>query len=99
VTTYSSRAHVITESPARYAKQLASHLGHKLPFTHDDDRSWTVQLETAQGLLVAGDGVLSLHVESSDEETLARLQDVLARHLERFGQRHELTVAWHRNAA
>jgi hypothetical protein len=29
-----------------------------------------------------------------DAESLARIEDVLGRHLARFGQRQELTVTW-----
>ena len=32
-----SRADVATDSPARYAKQLVSHLGRKVSFVEDDD--------------------------------------------------------------
>ena len=41
-----------------------------------------------------GEGVLTLLAEGPDAESLARVQDVLGRHLERFGQRNELTVSW-----
>jgi hypothetical protein len=43
---------------------------------------------------VVGDGVLTLLAEAPDAETLGRVQDVLGRHLERFGQRSELAVVW-----
>ena len=41
-----------------------------------------------------GDGVLTLRAQAPDTETLERVQDVLGRHLERFGQRNELVVTW-----
>ena len=34
-----------------------------------------------------------------DVEALAVVEDVLGRHLERFGARRELTVSWQRPAA
>jgi hypothetical protein len=37
---------------------------------------------------------LGRRVEASDAESLARVQHVLGSHLERFGQRNELTVSW-----
>jgi uncharacterized protein len=46
---------------------------------------------------VVGDGVLTLTAEGPDEEGVARVEDVLGRHLERFGQRNELTVTWVRS--
>ncbi len=37
---------------------------------------------------------LELRAAAGDPEALARLQDVLARHLEHFGARRELIVTW-----
>jgi hypothetical protein len=39
-----SQAAVATSTPARYAKQLLSHLGRKVDFTPDGDGSWTSQI-------------------------------------------------------
>ena len=51
----------------------------------------------ARGRIAAVDvDVLSLHLEASDAETLDRLEHALGSHLERFGARAGLTVAWHR---
>jgi uncharacterized protein len=38
--------------------------------------------------------MITLLAEAPDAESLARVQHVLGSHLERFGQRNELTVAW-----
>ena len=96
--TLTSHADVRTDAPARYAKQLVSHLGRKAPFTEQADGAWTVTVGDARGRIVIGDDVLSLHVEASDVETLNRLQHALGSHLERFGARAGLTVAWQRAA-
>jgi len=88
-----ARADVPTDAPARYAKQLVSHLGHRVEFTTEGDTS-TASIGEATGSIVVGDGVLTLLAEAPDAETLDRVQDVLGRHLERFGQRNELTVVW-----
>ena len=88
-----ARADVVTDAPERYAKQLVAHLGHRVEFTTDGGRS-TAQFGAGTGTVVVGDGVLTLLAEGPDDESLARVQDVLARHLERFGQRNELTVTW-----
>jgi hypothetical protein len=98
MTTLSSRADVRTDAPARYAKQLVSHLGRKVQFTEDADGAWTVVVGDARGRIVVGDGVLTLHVEASDVETRDRLEHAFGNHLERFGARAELTVAWQRDA-
>jgi uncharacterized protein len=84
---------VATEVPERYAKQLVSHLGRRLTFTTEGGTS-TAGIAGGVGIVVVGDGVLTLIAEAPDAETLATVQDVLGRHLERFGQRNELRVAW-----
>jgi hypothetical protein len=89
----SARADVVTDAPARYAKQLVSHLGHRVEFETVGDTS-TARFGDGTGHVVVGDGVLTLLAEAPDAESLARVQDVLGRHLERFGQRNELAVSW-----
>ncbi len=88
-----ARADVPTDAPARYAKQLVSHLGRRLEFTQDGDTS-TAAIGEGTGSIVVGDGVLTLLARAPHPEALARVQDVLGRHLERFGQRNELVVTW-----
>lgn len=88
-----SRADVGTDAPARYAKQLVSHLGRKLEFTTNGPTS-TATISAATAQITVGDGVLTLLATSSDEQGLATAEDVLGRHLERFGQRDELAVTW-----
>lgn len=88
-----ARADVLTEAPARYAKQLVAHLGHRVEFTTEGGTS-TASIGEATGSIVVGDGVLTLLAEAPDAESLERVQHVLGSHLERFGQRNELTVTW-----
>jgi hypothetical protein len=97
MTTLSSRADVPTDAPARYAKQLVSHLGRKVPFTEDAEGTWTTVIGDARGRITVGDGVLGLRAEAPEEEALARVEHVLGSHLERFGARAGLTVTWHRD--
>jgi hypothetical protein len=94
MTTLTSRADVRTDAPARYAKQLVSHLGRKVAFTEEVDGSWTTTVGEASGRIVVGEGVLTLLVEAPDTETLTRLEQAFGGHLERFGSRAELTVSW-----
>ena len=95
--TLSYRADVPTDSPERYAKQLVAHLGRKVAFV--DARTPAgpgsrVQIGTATGSVVPGDGVLVLLASGTDADDVARAQHVLGSHLERFGQRAELVVTW-----
>jgi uncharacterized protein len=89
----SARADVPTDTPERYAKQLVAHLGRRLEWATDGGTS-TARVGEGTGRVVVGDGVLTLLAEAPDAEGLARVQDVLGRHLERFGQRNELVVSW-----
>ena len=90
-----SRADVVTDAPARYAKQLVSHLGRKVEFSTDGDTS-TAEIGGATAQVVVGDGVLTLLAAGAQEESVARVEHVLGSHLERFAQRSELTVTWTR---
>ncbi len=88
-----SRADVVTATPERYAKQLVSHLGRRVEWVTDGATS-TATWGTATGRVVVGDGVLTLLASGPDAEAVAHVENVLGRHLERFGQRNELTVTW-----
>ena len=90
-----SRAVVVTTAPARYAKQLVSHLGRKVDFVSDGDVH-TAVIGDAVARIVVGDGVLTLEASAPQEEELARIEHALGSHLERFGQRAELVVEWER---
>ena len=86
-------AEVTTDAPERYAKQLVSHLGRRLTWGTDGATS-RAAIGAGVGTVVVGAGVLTLRAEAPDAETLDRIQHVLGSHLERFGQRNELTVTW-----
>ena len=91
------RADVTTVAPARYAKQLISHLGRKLTFVGDATTSpATASIGSATAGIAVGDGVLTLWAAGDDEESVARVEQVLGSHLERFAQREALVVRWMR---
>lgn len=91
--TFTSSADVDTDSPARYAKQLASHLGRKLAVREEgEDR--VLDFRTGSCLLHPADGVLELRAEADSEEGLTRIEEVVGSHLERFGQKRALSVTW-----
>ncbi len=94
----SSRADVVTDAPARYAKQLVSHLGRKVEFV-EDAGTWTATVLGSVARITVGDAVLVLQAEAPDDEGLARLEGALGNHLVRFGQRNELRVTWLRSTA
>jgi len=92
-----SSARVSTDRPQRYAKQLASHLGRRI------ETSWSEEegvgrlafSDGATGTMTAAPDALLLEVEGPAEE-IERLEDVVGRHLVRFGSKDELVVTWTR---
>ncbi len=87
-----SLARVATDSPERYAKQLAAHLGRRVAVTELADGSRRLTFEDGTALLDGTGTHLVMTVDAATPAAMAQVQDVLARHLVRFGQRQELTV-------
>jgi uncharacterized protein len=96
---FTSSAVVATDTPARYAKQLLSHLGRKNTVEPVADAPDGGRLVFAYGsaTLRPQDGRLLLDAAAQDADGLAHVEDVLQRHLERFGARAELKVEWDRS--
>jgi hypothetical protein len=95
---HTSVAVVTTDAPARYAKQLLSHVGRKATVEQLDDArdGGRLVFSYGTGTLRPQDGRLVMEATAADAESLAHVEDVLGRHLERFGARHRLTVTWQR---
>jgi uncharacterized protein len=89
-----SEARVATHTPARYLGQLCKHFEHKLPVTLTGD---TGSIAFAMGTcrLATDTDVLILRAEAADQEALAQVQDVVARHLVRFAFREPPQIEWH----
>jgi hypothetical protein len=88
-----AHAAVTTDGAPRYVKQLASHFGHKAAVSMEAEGP-RIALTGGSCLLVASDNSLELHALSETAEGLRRIQGVIGSHLERFGQREGLAVAW-----
>ncbi len=92
-----SVALVSTDSSARYAKQLLSHLGRKVqvePLPDQPEPAGRLVFAYGVGTVLPTPAGLELRAAAADADALARVQDVLARHLVRFGARRELAVTW-----
>ena len=92
-----STAVVVTDSPSRYAKQLLSHLGHKVtvePLADQSAPAGRLVFAYGTGTVVPQGGALVLEAAAAAAESLARVKDVMQRHLEKFGARRELLVSW-----
>ena len=90
----------------QHAGQMGTHLGRR-PGRHpgggappeilraesSDDRG-TLVLNWGRCTLQAGDGMLTLRAEAGDPDSLARIQELIAGRLEKFGRRDRLIVTW-----
>lgn len=100
-----SAAHVATERPTTYLKQLCEHFAD-VRHRHSA-QEFEVTLNDREGFIdfasvVSGtcrldarhEGVLIVEVSGSDEATLARVRRIVTKHLERFGGSDGLRVDW-----
>ena len=92
--TPSSTATVATDRAARYGKQLVSHLGRRATADWDEQTGtgW-IDFGETRAELTAGPDALDIRL-SAAPDAVARMEDVVGRHLVRFGARDELTVQW-----
>ena len=92
-----STAAVATARAPRYGKQLVSHLGRRSVGSWDET--------TGAGTLDMNDNAAHVTLNSTPEALLieircadaATYEDVVGRHLVRFGERDELKVSWERS--
>ena len=89
-----STARVTTDRPDRYRKQLAGHFGHKIEVREEPDRTVLVWGPGSTTTLTTAEQALVMVAQADDTEGLARVQDVTARHLVRFGGKDGLVVDW-----
>jgi hypothetical protein len=89
-----STALVPTDRAERYAKQLLSHLGRhdNLRVTESGDQ--VLDFSAGSCVVAAEPGGVRLTAEAEDAEKLAVVEDVVGRHLVRFGEKDELAVTW-----
>lgn len=93
-----SLASVSTANAGRYLSQLCKHWSHRFAVAFDKT-SGRIDMPSGVCLLTAGPGKLGLVLEAADDEGLTRLEDVVARHINRFAFREgELAFAWLRTA-
>jgi len=86
-------ARVDTALPERYAKQLASHLGRRCEI-REEGAVTRIITSAGECAVLSAPGVLEMRATADTTEDLERVMHVVGSHLERFGQRDELTVEW-----
>lgn len=90
-----SSAELVIERPARYAKQLASHIGTRAEVTNENGMSTIRFGFGGVGTIATSETSVLLTAEAEDQERLSRIQDVLGSHLLRFSKAAEGTaLAW-----
>ncbi len=89
-----STALVPTDRAERYAKQLISHLGRHDNASLNDAGEQVLTFSAGSCVVAAEADGVRLVADAKDSDQLAVVQDVIARHLVRFGEKDELTVDW-----
>ncbi|MFI0423455.1 DUF2218 domain-containing protein [Spongiactinospora sp. 9N601] len=94
MTRTTSTATVATDRPGRYGKQLVNHLGRHQggEWSEESDSGWIV-LGAGRTEVTCAEGALELRLDG-DADEMAGLEDVVGRHLVRFGAKDELVVRW-----
>lgn len=84
---------VETAHASRYLQQLCKHFAHKRPVSFDPGRG-EINFAIGDCHLEAEGERLTMTLTSPDAEQMARLQNVVVRHLERFAFREDLKIDW-----
>lgn len=79
-------ASVPTKSASRYLQQLCKHWSHKFEVEYDAAHG-RIPLPAGVATLDAGEDALIVKVEAEEGESLERLKQVVASHLDRFAFR------------
>jgi uncharacterized protein len=92
-----SNVYVPTASASRYLQQLCKHWGHKFEVTFTPEHG---EIRFGDGgtvvVLDATEQALDIRLATADAETAGRMEDVVARHVERFAFRETLKFDWSR---
>lgn len=89
-----STAHVVTDRPERYIKQLVSHMSHKARAVLGGDGRAVIEVRSGRCVLRPHGGGLEMIATAADAESLLGVQDVVARHLLRFATQEDLVADW-----
>jgi uncharacterized protein len=89
-----TQAIVPTDKASRYLQQLCKHWSHKFEVTFDAERGH-VPLPIGDARMTAGDDALTITLTIAEGGDMAKLQGVIASHLNRFAFREgELAYEW-----
>jgi hypothetical protein len=89
-----SYASVSIARPARYAKQLANHLSHKIE-SSPTNTGWDLVFSQGTASIVVTDHSINFFTSAATAENTAFIQDVMARHLRKFAAKEgDLIIDW-----
>ncbi len=88
-----SHAFVTTDTPARYISRLCKHFAHKIPVSFDETQGH-IQFGIGSAELAAEGNGLRLIARAQSAEVRPELEQVIARHFERFAWQEALTLEW-----
>ncbi|GLY49503.1 DUF2218 domain-containing protein [Lentzea sp. NBRC 102530] len=94
MTEFTSVGRSATGRASRYGSQLVKHFTAKDVEGSWEDTRGFVRFSFGLAEFEAADDALIMRVACTSEEDVARLRDVVERHLVRFGTRDELSVTW-----
>lgn len=89
----SAEARVATDRPSPYLRQLCRHFAHKADVSFTD-AAGEIRLGPGTCRLEAGERGLLLRAVAAEAPELEAVQRIVGAHLERFGRRDGLAVAW-----
>jgi hypothetical protein len=87
-----------SDKASRYLQQLCKHFGHKVDVVFGQ-RQGRVTLPMGICDLEAADDNLVMRVSAENAEDLARLEQVVGSHLERFAFRDDPKLTWTRETS
>ena len=88
-----AQAHVAIPTPSRYMNRLAKHFEHRVSVQRDE-RTASVAFPDASCAMQASDSHLDIRIECASAEQLARLQEVVTRHLKQVASQETFEVEW-----
>jgi hypothetical protein len=94
--TYRFEARVVTSRSARYLGQLCKHFAHRIPASFSGAQG-RVESLTGTCEMEASSNVLVLRASAADAPSLSQVEEVVARHLERFAFRDKPEITWSRS--
>jgi hypothetical protein len=78
-----------------YLKKFCRHFAHKLTAEFDDSHGH-IDFPFGDCRLQSSENLLTFTVEAESEESLEKMQAVVAGHMERFAFRDEISLVWER---